>query len=147
MAKNNDRLGRMFGDAYELWQRETYGGLAADGMSDIRPAHSPVFRHISARGSRVVDLAQLAGMTKQSMAYLVNSLAEAGYVQVESDPQDGRARLVRLTAKGEQADKTLASRSRAFEARVQHSIGAERMEDLKSLVAAVLDAHGGDLDR
>ncbi|WP_338242358.1 MarR family winged helix-turn-helix transcriptional regulator [Aurantiacibacter hainanensis] len=140
MVDEERRLGRMFGDAYELWQRETYGGLEAAGFPDIRPAHSPVFRHIQPHGSRVVGLAAAADMTKQSMAYLVGSLEESGYVEINADPNDGRARLVCLTSKGQQLKRYLESRSRAFERRLADTMGAQKVADLKVLVSEVLEA-------
>ena len=63
----------------------------------IRPAKGAVFRHIAVTGSRVADLAAPARITKQSMAYLVESLAASGYVAMAPDPEDGRAKRVRLT--------------------------------------------------
>ena len=137
------RLGRMFGDAYELWQRATYDGLARDGFAGIRPAHSPIFRHLGPEGARISDLAAKAGIAKQSMAYLVNALCDAGYLSIEDDPQDGRARLVKLTARGMLAEAHLAKRSRAFEARMLDALGAARLAELKSLVADLLDATRG----
>lgn len=140
MDDETRRLGRMFGDAYELWQRETYGGLEKAGFPHIRPAHSPVFRHIEETGSRVVTLAAAAGMTKQSMAYLVNNLEESGYLEIGVDPEDGRARLVRMTESGSAARKFLEKQSSAFERRVAKAIGPERLGELRALIAAVLDA-------
>lgn len=138
MDGKNLRLGRMFGDAYRLWQEETYGALAAKGYPDIRPAHSPVFRYIQPQGSRIVALAAAAGMTKQSMAYLVGDLEEAGYLLIEPDPADGRARLIRLTAKGTHADETIAQSSRELEARVASAIGEEKVDGLRALMAEML---------
>ncbi len=140
MNDGERRLGRMFGDAYELWQRETYGALDAAGFGDIRPAHSPVFRHIEQQGSRIVSLAAAADMTKQSMAYLVGSLEETGYVEIKADPSDGRARLVRLTAKGARLRRHLEDRSRAFEQRLTDVMGERKVTALRDLVAEVLEA-------
>ena len=37
------------------------------------------------------ELAERAHLTKQSMAYLVEALAQSGYVTIAPDPEDGRA--------------------------------------------------------
>ncbi|MEO8287606.1 MAG: MarR family transcriptional regulator [Chloroflexota bacterium] len=75
--------------------------LAAAGYADLRVAHMAVFRHIDAeRGSRLSGLADSAGITKQSMGYLVDYLEEQGYIERLPDPTDGRSKLIRLTAKG-----------------------------------------------
>ena len=74
--------------------------LAAAGYSDIRPAHSRVFENIEADGTRLTELAERARMTHPSMSELVAGLERLGYVERVPDPDDGRARLVRLTPAG-----------------------------------------------
>lgn len=138
MEAKTVRLGRMFNDAYRLWQRDTYGAMAEKGYPDVRPAHSPVFRHIAAEGSRMVDLANAAGMAKQSMAYLISDLEKAGYVSMSPDPTDGRARLVNLTELGLAAERTLAESSQQLEERIAAIMGPEKMEELRRLMQELL---------
>lgn len=66
-------------------------------------------------GIRVTDLAEQAGVTKQTAGYLVDQLERAGYVRRVPDPTDARARLVQI------ADRGLAVRevARATEAIVE----------------------------
>ncbi|WP_149539970.1 MarR family winged helix-turn-helix transcriptional regulator [Siccirubricoccus phaeus] len=127
-------LGFLLRQPYERLQREVYGGLAARGFPDIRPAHSAVFRHIAARGSRLTALAEQAGMTKQSMAYLVEGLAEGGYVATAPDPQDGRARLVKLTARGRRVWDALIALSAEAEARIAARVGPARLAELRAIL-------------
>jgi DNA-binding MarR family transcriptional regulator len=124
-------LGALLRLPYEALQREVYGGLAARGFPEIRPAHSAVFRHIAPGGSRLTALAERAGMTKQSMAYLVDGLEAAGHVQSLPDPRDGRARLVTLTAKGEKVVAALLELGAEAEARLAGRIGAKRAARLR----------------
>jgi DNA-binding MarR family transcriptional regulator len=75
--------------------------LAAAGFADIRPAHSRVFENLDLRhGTRLIELAERAQMTHQSMSELVASLEERGYVERCPDPADRRAKIVRFTPKG-----------------------------------------------
>lgn len=136
-------LGALLRLPYEALQREVYGGLAARGFPEIRPAHSAVFRHIAPEGSRLTALAERAGMTKQSMAYLVDGLAAAGHLTSTPDPADGRARIVRLTPKGEGVLAALLALSAEAEARVAERIGEKRAAKLRrylELWAAALEA-------
>ncbi|MFI5537989.1 MarR family winged helix-turn-helix transcriptional regulator [Nocardia sp. NPDC051900] len=83
----------------ELVQR-----LGAAGYDDISVAHHAVFYNIDRKdGSRLTDLATMAGMTHQSMSELIGTLVQLGYVERRPDPADGRARLVVLTALGQEA--------------------------------------------
>ena len=75
--------------------------LAAAGFADMRPAHSRVFENLDVRhGTRLIDLAERAQMTHQSMSELVASLEQRGYVERRPDPTDRRARIVCFTPKG-----------------------------------------------
>ena len=60
--------------------------------------------------STASELAAHERMRPQSMAYTVAELERAGLVTRSSDPDDGRRRLVALTARGR--DALLAERSR-----------------------------------
>src|SRR5438045_2852538 len=77
--------------------------LAANGYADIRPTHGCVFRFVRDDGMRLTELAGLAGMTKQSVGELVDGLVDLGYVERVPDPADGRAKLIRLTSRGAEA--------------------------------------------
>ena len=69
----------------------------------IGAAHIHITRHLPLAGERLTELAQRAGMTKQSMAELVNQCEAWGLVTRERDPYDARARLVRFTSLGLEA--------------------------------------------
>jgi DNA-binding MarR family transcriptional regulator len=83
----------------ELRQRVT-AALAAAGFDDYRPSHQPLLQWLGPDGDRVSDLAQHAGMTRQSMAELVDYLEAHGYIERVPDPSDRRAVLVRRTERG-----------------------------------------------
>lgn len=134
MDRDSVRIGRLLGDAYAVWKRGAYEALASSGFPEIRPAHSPVLRFTPEQGTRVVDLAEQAGMAKQSMSYLVSSLEQSGYVSLSPDPDDGRARLVHLTAKGKQARAFIINQSLALEDELAARIGRERVEELRGLL-------------
>lgn len=79
---------------------ELFRRLQQAGYGDLRISHLVVFQHVDPAGSRLTELAAKAQMTKPSMAYLVEYLEGAGYLERRPDPSDGRARLVHLTARG-----------------------------------------------
>lgn len=89
--------------------------LPAHGYDDLRAAHNAVPRHIDPEGSRITTLAEGAGMTKQSMGYLVDSLVGAGYLALGPDPLDGRAKLARVAPRGEGATEVLLELGAQFE--------------------------------
>ena len=66
----------------------------------ISAAHIHITRHLALQGSRLTELAQAAGMTKQAMGKLVDQCEAWGLVTREDDPLDARARRVVFTAAG-----------------------------------------------
>lgn len=112
-----------------------YDGLVAAGFNDITYAHLAVFRHIDEReGSRLIDLAEEAQITKQSMGYLVDNLEELGYVTRVLDPHDGRARLIRLTEHGEEVMRVARDVVRGVEAEWASYLGEDRMNQLRDIL-------------
>jgi DNA-binding MarR family transcriptional regulator len=145
LNETGQTLGFLLRLAYDELQMRVYGALAENGFPDIRAAHSSVFRHIARTGSRVSDLAAQARMTKQSMAYLVETLAEGGYVTIRPDPTDARAKSVCLTARGRKVSQTLVRLSRKVEADFAALVGSGKMAVLRELLsdlATALDPAG-----
>jgi DNA-binding MarR family transcriptional regulator len=109
-------------------------GLVEAGFDDIRPAHTPVFQHIKAEGSRLSELAERAQMTKQSMGYLVDYLEQHGYVERRADPTDRRASLIFLTDRGWAEVREALSIIAAIEQEWTRRLGKRRMEKLRELL-------------
>ena len=112
--------------------RRVSAGLAEAGFDDLRPAHTAVFQHIDADGSRLTDLAERANMTKQSMGYLVDYLEGHGYLERRPDPTDRRATLICLTERGWEQIRAALAIIAAIEKEWTARLGTQRMEDLRS---------------
>jgi DNA-binding MarR family transcriptional regulator len=93
-------LGALLRHPLQALVAEVNQSLVADGFTDLHPAHSAVFVNLGSEGLRITELAERAGMTKQSMGALVSYLEKRGYVSVSPDPRDGRAKVVRRIKKG-----------------------------------------------
>jgi len=110
----------LLAEAKELVVDELHRRLHANGFEEIRPSHGCVFRFIQPQGTRLTVLADQSGFTKQAVGEVADDLQRLGYVERTPDPQDGRAKLICLTARGEQ------SRAAAF--RIMAEIEAEWAE-------------------
>ena len=132
-------LGALLRAPYDDLSRRLYDELAGRGFPELRLAHSPVFRHILPAGSRASDLAERASLTKQSMAYLVDSLARDGYVELVPDPSDGRAKLVKLTARGVRAQRVALELSRQLEVDYARRLGGDKLRQLRALLEELYD--------
>ena len=70
---------------------------------DVTVAQSRIAQRIAEDGTRLTELADRAQVTKQTASLLVSALEREGLVERVPDPADGRARLIRLSARGREA--------------------------------------------
>jgi DNA-binding MarR family transcriptional regulator len=109
--------------------------LAERGHGAVRSAHGAVFQFLDDDGTSVSELARRAGVAKQSMAELVQHLEREGYVARVPDPADGRARLVRATAKGREVFAIARELVAELEAHLAGELGERRVAELRELLA------------
>ena len=133
-------IGILLRGPYQEIVRRIADELAEAGFDDIRPAHTAVFQHIKADGSRLSELAQRAQLTKQSMGYLVDYLEERGYVERRPDPTDRRASLILLTERGWEQVRAALRIIAGIEDEWAQWLGTGRMEELRKMLADLDDA-------
>lgn len=146
LTESSASLGALLRQPYEQMSTWLYAELARRGHDDVRPAYSAVLRNLPAGGARVSELAQRAGMAKQSMGYLVEQMAAAGLVQVVPDAQDRRANTVCLTERGHAVVQMALDLSRQYEAHFGDLLGERKMAQLRQLLeelAGQLDTEAG----
>ena len=74
-----------------------------DAGYDVTVAQARIAQRIAEDGTRLTELADRAQVTKQTASLLVAALEREGLVERVPDPDDGRARLIRLSARGREA--------------------------------------------
>jgi DNA-binding MarR family transcriptional regulator len=107
--------------------------------AQVSAAHIHITRHLSLQGSRLSELADSAGMTKQAMGDLVTQCEAWGLVQRTPDPQDARARRIVFTETG-------LAWLRAFEQAVAQTEAEFKQEvgtDVATVVSLGLEAYAG----
>lgn len=139
LTDEQDTLGSLLRRCFEGLLARVYDRLAEEGFADLRPSHGAVFRHILPDGMRTTDLAAAAGMTKQSMAYLVGDLEARGYVEVSPDPADGRAKVVRLTPRGGEAQTAAARISKEIEDGWSEKVGRKEWGKVRTALAGLAE--------
>jgi DNA-binding MarR family transcriptional regulator len=125
---------RLLLEAYRALGSEIQRGLADRAIFDLRPSHAATLLLIDRAGSRLTDLSTRAGVTRQAMMQVIDGLVRSGSVRRVPDATDGRAKVVRLTARGlrerAEARRTLG----AVEARIRRRLGDRRYEALRGLL-------------
>ncbi|ASO21865.1 DNA-binding MarR family transcriptional regulator [Actinoalloteichus hoggarensis] len=74
--------------------------MADEGFGDLRYKHGEIFRLIDDEGSRLTDLADRSGVTKQGVGEMIGELEQLGCLERVPAPDDRRAKIIRLTARG-----------------------------------------------
>jgi DNA-binding MarR family transcriptional regulator len=142
-AKTTDRrlIGELLRNPNAARVRHVERGFAAAGHAAIHPPHLPVFEYVDhERGSRITDLARHANVTAQAMSEVVAYLERHGYVERVADPSDGRARLVRLTARGGELYGVARRLIVELESKWAARIGDRKLRELKRLLGELWDA-------
>jgi DNA-binding MarR family transcriptional regulator len=106
-------------------------------FADIRPTHGCVFRFVKGGGLRLTVLAEMAGMTKQSVGEIVDDLEARGYVKRIPDPDDKRAKIICLTERGERAQATGLALFAKVEKQWAKRYGADRIAAVRKLLEEV----------
>jgi len=143
-------LGRLLGHAMrrfdsrvlQIMARSVEAPLALSNLAareQVSAAHVHLTRHLSPGGDRLTDLAARAGMTKQSMATLVDQCQAWGLVTREPDPHDARARRVCYTSLGLSWREAFRQAVAQAEAEFRAEVG----EDVATVVALGLEAYAG----
>ena len=143
-------LGRLLGNALRrfdervLWlmSRDVLVPLALSNLAardQVGAAHIHITRHLALKGSRLTDLAQSAGMSKQAMGDLVTQCEAWGLVTREIDTHDKRAKKVMFTADGLLWLGAFERAVALTEAEFRAAVG----QDVATVVTLGLEAYGG----
>ena len=109
------------------------------GHTQIRPSHDPVFATLPSAGARASDMAQRAGITKQSMGEAIRDMAELGLVQMTPDPEDRRAKLVTFTDAGLEVAKDGKRHMYELEQEWKDKFGAENYEIAREVLEGITE--------
>ncbi|APA87044.2 MarR family transcriptional regulator [Paraburkholderia sprentiae WSM5005] len=99
-AWRTSNIGRLLNEAVHRFEKSVLEKMAAAGHGECTLSHINVTRNLDVEGTRAVELARRASMTKQSLGELVTQLEALGIVTRVPDPTDGRAKVVLFTEKG-----------------------------------------------
>ncbi len=135
------QLARLLLAAHRTLAADLVVELEERGWPDLRASQASLVLNVDRRfGTRLTELARRAGVTKQAMMIVVDELEVRGLVRRTPDPEDGRAKVVRLTARG----RTFAAECRravaAVEARTRRTLGGRRYEGLRETLDLLLES-------
>lgn len=122
---------------YRELENRVIAALRAAGFDDVTTAQMKIAQRIGPNGTRLTELAEQAQVTKQTAGFLVDQLERAGWVERIPDPSDKRARLVRISQRGEQAIPIADGVLAEVEAEWTAHLGTRRMAQLRGSLTAL----------
>ena len=121
-------------------QRRLIKELNAAGFDELRLPHMAVLQFPGPDGARPGAIAERAGMSKQAMNQLLRSLDALGYLARSDAPDEGRARIVRLTKRGRAAYVKIHEILRDIEREWSAELGLKHFTQLKELLIRVFES-------
>ena len=125
-------IGAMTRVVWEWVRDQMYAGVVAAGYDDLNASHVGLWRYPGLDGLRPSQLANRAGITKQSVNDLLGHLEGHGYLERLPDSTDGRVRVIRLTPKGRRLQQTIHAEAEAAQLRIAAILGPRRFAQLHS---------------
>jgi DNA-binding MarR family transcriptional regulator len=140
-VKTRDMLiGALLRVPAEAIHRRIIRELNAAGFDDLTTPHMAIFRFPGPDGVRPGVLAERAGISKQAMNRLLGSLEDLGYLARSDAPDEGRARIVRFTKRGNAAYAKAIEVLRDIEREWSDELGPEDFGQLKKLLLRVWES-------
>ncbi|ABD55073.1 MarR family winged helix-turn-helix transcriptional regulator [Jannaschia sp. CCS1] len=104
MSQDSDITGEVFGFFTEIGIiNQLSTAMLAKSLPDgVHPSHFSILNHLArlGDGKPPLRIASAMQVTKNTMTHSLKKLEDRGYIDVQPDPDDGRGKLVFLTAKG-----------------------------------------------
>jgi DNA-binding MarR family transcriptional regulator len=133
----NPLIGALLRVPAQAIHRRIIAGLHLSGFRDLRLPHMGVLQYPGPDGCRPSELAERAGMSKQAMNQLLQSLERLGYLSRRDVKEDQRARRVHFTARGRAAWAKVHEILAEIEADWRTTLGEKDLSRLKALLCKV----------
>jgi DNA-binding MarR family transcriptional regulator len=115
------------------------------GFGDVREGHGCVFGFIDMEnGSRLTDLAEGSGLTKQAVGEAVTELERLGYLERRACADDGRAKIIHLTERGREAALTGRRIFAEIEAEWAEELGPEVIAALRTASERIVELESSE---
>ena len=111
--------------------------MAREANPDIRAGHLALMPHLEHTGSRVTEIAERAGISKQAVSVHVAELIDMRILEAVADPLDGRAKLIRFTKQGRAEIARGLGLLANIDARIREELGQRRSDALRRSLADV----------
>jgi DNA-binding MarR family transcriptional regulator len=124
-------FGILLGLAYQTFTDLLRAVLAKQGFDDLGGAYGYVFRALVDEKPTQRELARRLGITDQGMGKIVSEMMLRGYIERRTDPDDSRAKRLRLAPRGRAALGAARRFHAAFERQLSGDLGQPAVRKLR----------------
>lgn len=129
----------LLADTREIALARMHDRLADKGFPQLRYKHGCVYRFIDDDGSRLTDLAERSGLTKQGVAEAVDELVQLGYAERSAAPHDRRTKIIRLTTRGRAGQRAAEEVLAEFEQSWTDRFGKDQVEAFRRIMEQIIE--------
>jgi DNA-binding MarR family transcriptional regulator len=138
--RTSSNVGFLLAKASQRYNELLLERFAERRFDEIRASFGSVLVPLFERdGLRLGELAGAAKLSKQAMTGLVKQCEDAGLVERERDPVDGRAFNVRLTARGREFRAVAEAVLAELDEELVRSLGTRNRDALVRALQGVID--------
>lgn len=137
--EKRNNVGQLLFKAARLLNDEALRRVRARTRYQLRASHTALFPHIDLAGTRLTTLADRLGVTKQAAGQLVEELEALGVLERAPDPTDGRAKLIRFSARGRRGLLHGLGVLRQIEQELSERLGAPRLRAFHQTLLMLVD--------
>jgi DNA-binding MarR family transcriptional regulator len=116
--------------------------VTRSGVDDMRPSFGYVIRALAEKERTLTELADVLAVTKQAAIKIVDEMEERGYLERWPDPDDRRAKVIRLTAKAAGVRRAALAASRRMEAELRRDLGDREVDAMRRGLLRLVERHG-----
>lgn len=116
--------------------------VARSGVDDMRPSFGYVIRALAEKERTLTELADILAVTKQAAIKVVDEMEERGYLERWPDPDDRRAKVIRLTAKAAGVRRAALAASRRMETELRRDLGDRDVDAMRHVLLRLVERHG-----
>jgi DNA-binding MarR family transcriptional regulator len=126
--------------ASQAHRERMYAGLAAAGYPGVTPGQFALLRWPSIDNLRPTEVAELTGLSKQTINDVLGEFERNGYIERVRHPDDARGRIVRLTEDGWRLQHATHQISQDLEDGWLEQFGPERLGALREMLEEILSS-------
>ena len=139
MTSRKRNLGRHIYIIHRYFNEWALAKWQKDGWGEIRPEHLRLISIVGVESVNNNELAKRARVTKQAMSKMVNDLETRGFIIVEPDPNDSRAKIISISNEGVDFIEYFNQCAKVLEGKFTAIIGEKKKEQLVDILSELVE--------